>query len=133
MFDLATPPEFAAITVEIATLLLTSTVGRSRVGTTDEGMAMPGAQEHFDPEYIAEMVRYHRKAAGVSRLDLAALAGVGKTLIYDIEHGKGTVRMDRLAAVLRALNIRVQWTGPLMGTFEGLRVSDPADMGDDDA
>ncbi len=82
---------------------------------------MPEGYDLLDAEYIAEMVRYHRKAAGVSRNELAAVAGVGKTLIYDIEHGKGTVRLDRLIAVLRALNLGVQWTGPLMGAFEAQR------------
>jgi HTH-type transcriptional regulator/antitoxin HipB len=72
----------------------------------------------LDPHYIARMVQFHRRAAGISRLALAELAGVGKTVIYDIEHAKATVRLDRLAAVLQTLNISPQWRSPLMARFE---------------
>lgn len=72
----------------------------------------------MDPKKIGRMVRFHRKAAGVGRIELAELSGVGKTVIYDIEHGKGTVRLDRLAAVLDALNVTAQWRSPLMVEFE---------------
>ncbi len=36
-------------------------------------------------EQIAEIIRLHRRAARLSRIELAELAGVGKTVIYDIE------------------------------------------------
>jgi HTH-type transcriptional regulator/antitoxin HipB len=36
---------------------------------------------------LAEVIRMHRKAARLSRVQLAELAGVGKTVIYDIEKG----------------------------------------------
>ena len=68
-------------------------------------------------KHIGLMVRYHRKRAGLSRVALARLAGVGKTLIYDIEHGKDTVQWKTLNRVLHALNIRVQFDSPLMATF----------------
>jgi len=34
---------------------------------------------------IGEIVLFHRKQSGLSRDQLAVLAGVGKTVIYDIE------------------------------------------------
>jgi transcriptional regulator with XRE-family HTH domain len=71
----------------------------------------------LDSGTLARMVKFHRKAAGLSRVALAELAGVGKTVIFDIEHGKRTVRIDRLAAVLHALNIRPSWDSPLIGVF----------------
>jgi HTH-type transcriptional regulator/antitoxin HipB len=61
---------------------------------------------------LAELVRLHRKAAGLSRIDLALLAGVGKTLIYDIEHGKDSIRFDTLQKVLQTLNISLVFDSP---------------------
>ena len=71
----------------------------------------------LDSQYIAGLVLFHRKAAHLSRVELAELAGVGKTVIYDIEHGKPTVRLDTLAAVLSTLNIQADWRSPLMEAF----------------
>ena len=36
-------------------------------------------------DQLAEILKLHRKAAGLSRIQLADLAGVGKTVIFDIE------------------------------------------------
>ncbi|MFZ5942325.1 MAG: helix-turn-helix domain-containing protein [Bacteroidota bacterium] len=63
---------------------------------------------------IPEVIRLHRKAAGLSRIQLADLAGVGKTVIYDIEKGKETVQMNTLYKILKVLNINVVLTSPLM-------------------
>ena len=63
---------------------------------------------------IAEAIRIHRKAAKLSRVQLADLAGVGKTVIYDIENGKESVQLDTLRKILKALNIRIILTSPLM-------------------
>jgi HTH-type transcriptional regulator / antitoxin HipB len=87
----------------------------------------------LDMKYISKMILFHRKAAGVSRIELADLAGVGKTVIYDIEHGKETVRFDRLNLVLRTLNISAQWTGPLMTKFEALWDDEQVPEEDSDA
>ena len=66
---------------------------------------------------IGDMIRYHRKRAGLSRVDLATIAGVGKTVIYDIEHGKEPVQFRALARVLDALNISLSFDSPLMSTY----------------
>ncbi len=63
---------------------------------------------------IAEVIRLHRKAAKLSRVQLAELAGVGKTVIYDIEKGKESVQLDTLRKILKALNIKMILTSPLM-------------------
>jgi len=63
---------------------------------------------------IAEIVRLHRKAAKLSRIQLAELSGVGKTVIYDIEKGKETVQLDTLKKILRVLNIKIVLTSPFM-------------------
>ena len=63
---------------------------------------------------ISEMVLFHRKESGLTRNQLADLAGVGKTVIYDIEKGKDTIRFRTLKKVLKTLNIKITFTGPLM-------------------
>jgi DNA-binding phage protein len=42
------------------------------------------------------------------------VAGVGKTVIFDIEHGKESVQFDTLKKVLEALNIRFIFQSPLI-------------------
>lgn len=63
---------------------------------------------------LADVIRMHRKAARLSRVQLADMSGVGKTVIYDIEKGKETVRLDTLRKVLKVLNIKIVLTSPLM-------------------
>ncbi len=63
---------------------------------------------------IAEVVRFHRKEAGLTQKQLADLAGVGKTVVFDIEKGKASVRLDTLEKVLDALNLKMTVHGPLM-------------------
>ena len=68
----------------------------------------------MESQSLGRIVRYHRDRAGLSRKDLATIAGVGKTVIYDIEHGKETVQLRSLLKVLHALNISMQVDSPLM-------------------
>jgi len=63
---------------------------------------------------LSKIVLFHRKKSGLTRKQLADLAGVGKTVIYDIENGKETIRFSTLQKVLKVLNIEVTYTGPLM-------------------
>ena len=63
---------------------------------------------------LSEIVLFHRKKSGLTRNQLADLAGVGKTVIYDIEKGKESIRLSTLQKVLKALNIKITFTGPLM-------------------
>jgi len=68
----------------------------------------------LEPDSLANIIKRHRKAAGLSQLQLAELAGVGKTVIFDIEKGKETIQLDTLRKVLRILNIKVRLESPLM-------------------
>ena len=64
------------------------------------------------------MVRFHRKKAKLTQLELAKLADIGKTAIFDIEKGKKTVQLDTLLAVFDVINIQMGFHGPLMHKFE---------------
>ncbi len=70
---------------------------------------------------LNEIVRFHRKQSGLSRNQLADLAGVGKTVIYDIEKGKEAIRFSTLQKVLAALNIKITFTSPLMEVLSATR------------
>ena len=63
---------------------------------------------------LANIISRHRKLAGLSQLQLAELAGVGKTVIYDIEKGKVSVKLDTLRKILKVLNIKVTLKSPVM-------------------
>ena len=68
----------------------------------------------FEPEILATIIRQHRKAAGLSQLQLAEMAGVGKTVVFDIEKGKETIRLDTLRKILKVLNVKVTLSSPVM-------------------
>jgi len=64
-----------------------------------------------DLKYI---IRQHRRLSGLSQTELARLSGVGKTVVFDIEHGKETIQLDTLRKVLAALNIRMVFQSPVL-------------------
>lgn len=67
---------------------------------------------------LGKIVKYHREKSGLNRLQLARLAAVGKTVIYDIEHSKASVRLNTLIKVLDVLNIQVELKSPLMERYK---------------
>lgn len=71
-----------------------------------------------DTTNMAAALRFHRKRAGLSQVELAKLAGVGKTAVFDLEKGKETVQLDTLSKILIALNIRMKLESPLMEEFD---------------
>lgn len=71
----------------------------------------------MDAHQIAEIMRFHRKKSGLTQAALAKLAGLGKTVIFDIEKGKLSVRLDTLLKVMKVLNIKIELQSPLMPLF----------------
>src|SRR5258708_11312621 len=63
---------------------------------------------------LAQLIRSHRKKAGLTQAQLAKLAGAGKTVVWDLEHGKESVQWDTLQKIFRVLNITVEWRSPLL-------------------
>ena len=66
---------------------------------------------------IAQIICFHRKKAGLSRNELADIADVSKTVVFDIEHGKETIQFASLMKVLTALNIQMSLNSSFMATF----------------
>ena len=58
-------------------------------------------------ESLGAAVRDRRKALGINQAELAALSGVGLAFLYELEHGKATVRIDKVLAVLEVLGLEL--------------------------
>jgi len=67
--------------------------------------------------HLAELIRFHRKRSGLTQLELAEMAGVGKNLVYELENGKQSVRLDNLIKVLQVLNVGLDFQSPLRDSF----------------
>jgi transcriptional regulator with XRE-family HTH domain len=63
---------------------------------------------------IGEIVSLHREKANLTQLELAKLSGVGKTVIFDIEKGKSTVKLETLFKVFKSLNITIALDSPII-------------------
>ena len=61
---------------------------------------------------LADDVRARRRELGLRQRDLADLAGTSERFIRELEHGKATVRLDKLIAVLDALGLELRAMGP---------------------
>ncbi|MFC2100741.1 helix-turn-helix domain-containing protein [Bacteroidota bacterium] len=68
----------------------------------------------LDAETLSFIIKKHRKLAGLSQKSLAELAGVGKTVVFDLEKGKETVQLNTLLKIFKVLNIKVQLQSQLM-------------------
>lgn len=73
---------------------------------------------------LHSIILFHRKKAKLSRVALAELAGVGKTVIFDLEKGKQTVKWSTILSVLDALNIQILFHSPLINAYEKSRSKD---------
>ena len=62
---------------------------------------------------LAELILQTRKRANLTQVELAELAGAGRTVIWDLEHGKITVRLETLLKVLAPLNIDLFVRSPI--------------------
>jgi len=66
---------------------------------------------------ISRIIKFHRSKSGLTQKQLADLSGVGKTVIFDIENGKETIRFSTLLKVIKSLNISIVFKSPLMENF----------------
>lgn len=65
-------------------------------------------------DQLASLVRFHRKRAGLSQVDMASMADVSRKVIQDLEAGRDGVSWRNLMAVLAVLNINLRPAGPLI-------------------
>jgi HTH-type transcriptional regulator/antitoxin HipB len=69
---------------------------------------------------LPQLIKGHRKKAALAQAQLAKLAGVGKTVVWDIENGKESIQWNTLQKILRVLNISVEWRSPLLDRIASL-------------
>lgn len=67
---------------------------------------------------LKDIVKEHRKLSGLTQAQVAKLAGVGKTVVYDIEHGKESIQYDTLMKILRVLNVSISFQSPLSSSIK---------------
>jgi y4mF family transcriptional regulator len=67
---------------------------------------------------IAKIIFFHRKKSKLTQKQLADLAGVGKTVVFDLEKGKETVQLNSLLKVLSVLNIKFEMKSSIMYLME---------------
>ena len=53
-------------------------------------------------------IKARRRDLGLNQHDLAELSGTSERFIRDLEHGKSSVRLDKLTAVLEVLGLRLR-------------------------
>jgi len=74
-------------------------------------MRSHGSKPPAGPESAAralgQAVRARRRALGLDQLVLCDLAGVGPAFLYSLEHGKPSVRLDKVVAVLAVLGLEL--------------------------
>jgi y4mF family transcriptional regulator len=68
----------------------------------------------MNSKILAKIIHEHRKQSGLSQQELAKLAGVGKTVVFDVEKGKDTVKLKTLLKILEVLNIKLKLEGPFV-------------------
>ena len=57
---------------------------------------------------LGQDIRHRRRDLGLRQCDLADLAGTSERFIRAIEHGKASVRLDKVAALLDALGLELR-------------------------
>ena len=65
---------------------------------------------------LGSIIREHRKKSGLTQQDLAEIVGVGKTVVFDLEKGKDTVKLSTLLKILNGLNLSVRLESPFLKT-----------------
>jgi transcriptional regulator with XRE-family HTH domain len=61
---------------------------------------------------LGEIIKSTRKLAGLSQIELANRAGVGKTLVFNLEKGSTQISFENILKVLKVLNIKLDFKLP---------------------
>jgi len=70
----------------------------------------------LDPP-LGSLVRFHRKRARLSQVELSMMAGVSRKVVQDLEAGRDAVSWRHVLGVLEVLNVRLRPEGPLIGEW----------------
>ena len=69
-------------------------------------------------EQLGHLISFHRKKAGLTQVGLAELVGVSRSVVQDLEVGKGRTVWMHVEAILNVLNVELQPVGPLVDKWK---------------
>lgn len=69
-------------------------------------------------EQLGHLISFHRKKAGLTQVGLAKMAGVSRSVVQDLEAGKGRTVWIHIEAILNVLNVKLQPVGPLVDKWK---------------
>jgi predicted transcriptional regulator len=72
-------------------------------------------------EQLGHLISFHRKKAGLTQVGLAELAGVSRSVIQDMEAGKGRTVWKHIETILSVLNLELEPVGPLVDKWKQSR------------
>ena len=72
-------------------------------------------------ERLGDLITFHRKKAGLTQVGLAELSGVSRSVVQDLEAGKGRTVWVHVEAILSVLNVELQPVGPLVNEWKQSR------------
>ncbi|MFL2912256.1 MAG: helix-turn-helix domain-containing protein [Opitutales bacterium] len=72
-------------------------------------------------EQLGQLISFHRKKAGLTQVGLAELVGVSRSVIQDLEAGKGRTVWMHVETILNVLNVELQPVGPLVDKWKQSR------------
>ncbi len=79
---------------------------------------------------LGDLIRFHRRQANLSQVDLAQISGVSRIVIQSIEAGEDGIRWRNLCAILEVLNISLVPRGPLVDAW--LETQPPTNIDSDE-
>jgi HTH-type transcriptional regulator/antitoxin HipB len=86
---------------------------------SDSSHKTPGFnQALMTSEQLGRVIHFHRSKSGLTQVQLARLAGIGKTAVFDIENGRKSARIDTILSIFSVLNINLVMASPLMALYE---------------
>ncbi len=70
---------------------------------------------------LGDLITFHCKKGGLTQIGLAELASVSRSVVQDLEAGKGRTVWEHVESVLSVLNIELEPSGPLVEQWLKLR------------
>ena len=63
---------------------------------------------------IGSLIQFHRRRARLTQIELAEHSGVSRSVVQELESGKGRTTWKHIESVLGVLNLRLEPSGPLV-------------------
>ncbi|MDF1754537.1 MAG: helix-turn-helix transcriptional regulator [Verrucomicrobiales bacterium] len=67
---------------------------------------------------LDKLIRFHRRQAGLSQIELAEIAEVSRIVVQSVEAGEEGIQWRNLCAILKVLNIKLEPSGPLISAWK---------------